>query len=101
MYRIVLILLLFTFSAHADSGAQYDTISTEAYVQYAPDKKIAIIQSAIDKYEREGVKVKYTSREYVEIIGNILATNPDYIGVPLKQMFEEMLQSEGSLPKKK
>ena len=118
MYRVILILLLLTSTAYAEVYTQatakyppdkdhkervlrlYDAnTTTEAYLKCSQEQKAAIIQDGINRYRAQGVDIKLSAYAYVDIIDNVLVKNPDYIGVPLKQIFEEILEAEGSLPK--
>ena len=117
MYRIMLVLLLLTFPAYAE-------VYTEATPKYPPDKEkkrqelleqygaetltevymklpqkdqVLTIQRLIDKYRTQGVTPKLAPIEYVRMIDNLMEKNLEYMKVPLKQIFEEILQAEIAL----
>ena len=73
--------------------------TTEAYMKCSQAEKARIIQDGIDRYKAQGVKIEFTAYAYVQMIDNLIVKNPEYMKAPLKQIFEEILQAEGSLPK--
>src|SRR4030042_725693 len=72
--------------------------TTEAFLRLPVREQIQIIYDIIIKYRRDGIGVKYTAIEYLDIIKSVLAKNPDYIGMPLGEMLRQLLTEEGSLP---
>ncbi|NQU94800.1 MAG: hypothetical protein HQ549_01030 [Candidatus Omnitrophica bacterium] len=73
--------------------------STEAFLNLHDYEQIQLVENIINRYKAQGVKVKLNSPEYVYILKNVLAQNPDYIGLELGQIFKTILEEEGSLPK--
>ena len=73
--------------------------TTEAFVNLPEYGQITLIENIMNRYRAQGVKVKLRSPEYVYMLKNILAKNPDYIGIELGQIFKMILEEEGSLPK--
>ena len=107
MYKILIALLLISSLAFAQTQEEREAIlkkynaktTTEAFINLPEYEQIALIENIINRYKAEGVKVKLHSPEYVYILKNVLAKNPDYIGIELGQIFRTILEEEGSLPK--
>lgn len=57
------------------------------------------MEDLISQYRAQGVKDKFTSAEYLHMIDNLLAKNPDYAKIPLGQIFRMILEEDGSLMK--
>ncbi len=73
--------------------------TTEAFLKLSQKEQVQVLQEVIDRYYKQGVKAKYTATEYVDIIDNLMAKNPEYMGISLGQIFREILLEEGSLAK--
>ena len=95
---IILILLLTCGIAFAKTNQDP---TTEAYLRLPQREQVRVLQNAIDRYGAQGVRAKYTAIEYVEVIDNVMAKYPDYIGIPVGQIFKQILIAEGSLPDEK
>jgi len=79
---------------------QYDAETlTEVYMKLPQRDQVLTIQRLIDRYRMQGITPKLVPIEYVRMIDNLMEKNLEYVKVPLKQIFEEILQAEGSLPK--
>ena len=104
---ISIVLLLISSLAFAQTQEEREEIlkqynaktTTEAFVNLPEYGQITLIENIMNRYRAQGVKVKLRSPEYVYMLKNILAKNPDYIGIELGQIFKTILEEEGSLPK--
>ena len=104
---ISIVLLLISSLAFAQTQEEREEIlkqynaktTTEAFLNLPEYGQITLIENIMNRYRAQGVKVKLRSPEYVYMLKNILAKNPDYIGIELGQIFKTILEEEGSLPK--
>ena len=92
MRYILLLCLLISSLAFADT-------TTKRYMELPQKQQVPVIQNIINKYRAEGVEPKYTPIEYMRMIDRLMAKNPDYMNVPVGQIFRMILEEEGSLPK--
>ena len=95
MYKYVTVILLLI------SSLAFAETTTEAFLKLSRYEQIETLENIISQYKAEDVEVKVTSAEYLLMIDNLLAKNPDYTKIPLEQIFGMILEEDGSLPKEK
>ena len=97
---LIAILLLLAPLTTASTIAFAET-TTEAFLRLSRYDQIELLEDIISRYQAQGVEVKLTSAEYLHMINNLLAQNPDYSKIPLRQIIRGILIAEGSLPNEK
>jgi len=89
--KVVLILLLLI------SSLAFAKTSTETYSELSQRQQVQVLQDVINRYKTQGVEPKYTPIEYVIMINRLMAQNPEYMSVPVGQLFKQILIAEGSM----